>query len=65
MTENDPILLYSRKRAADALSVSIRSVSYLIASGNLPTIRIGRKNLIAASALRAFAKKGIPTAIAA
>jgi len=41
-------LLYSREDAAAALSISIRSVDYLIAEGKMTTRRIGRKILIPA-----------------
>jgi hypothetical protein len=42
------ILLYSRKAAAMALSVSIRSIDYLIEDGRLPTRRLGKKVMIPA-----------------
>jgi hypothetical protein len=47
-------LLYDRKSAAYALSISVRSLDYLIAAGNFQTRRIGKKVLIPASELRKF-----------
>lgn len=49
-------LLYDRRSAAAALSISIRSLDYYIARGELRTIRIGRKVLIPASELKQFAR---------
>jgi excisionase family DNA binding protein len=53
-------LLYSRKDAAQALSISIRSLDYLISNGQLPTRRIGKKVLVPAAALRQFARGDHP-----
>jgi hypothetical protein len=53
-------LLYSRRDTADALSLSIRSVDYLITAGRLPTRRVGGKILIPASAVRRFAREDHP-----
>jgi excisionase family DNA binding protein len=53
-------LLYSRRDAAEALSLSVRSVDYLITSGRLSTRRIGGKILIPASAVRRFAREDHP-----
>ena len=54
----DPLqkLLYDRRSAAAALSISIRSLDYYIARGELRTIRIGRKVLIPAGELKQFAR---------
>ncbi len=41
-----PRLLYDRKEAARQLSISIRSLDYLIANKELNTRRIGKKVLI-------------------
>jgi excisionase family DNA binding protein len=46
----------SVKVAAELLSVSIRTVTYLIARGELKTKRIGRRRLIPAIALSEFAR---------
>jgi len=48
-------LLYDRKTAAWSISVSTRSVDYLIANGELETRRIGRKILITAASLKRYA----------
>ena len=39
-------LLYDRKTAAQQLSISVRSLDYLIAGGKLRTRRLGRKVMI-------------------
>jgi hypothetical protein len=48
-------LLYDRKSAAYVISVSTRSLDYIIASGALETRRIGRKILITAASLKRYA----------
>ena len=47
--------LYSRKEAAHALGISVRSLDYLIAGKQLDTRRIGKKVLITRASLAAFA----------
>ena len=47
--------LYSRKEAAQALGISVRSLDYLIAGKQLDTRRIGKKVLITRASLAAFA----------
>ena len=49
-------LLYSKKDAAYALSMSPRSVDYLIAGKKLQTRRIGSRVLIPAESIRRFAR---------
>jgi len=39
-------LLYDRKEAARQLSISVRSLDYLIAAGKFETRRIGKKVLV-------------------
>ena len=56
-------LLYSREDAAAALSISIRSVDYLIAEGKMTTRRIGRKILIPAGDIKRFARADHPECI--
>jgi hypothetical protein len=51
-----PKLLYDRKSAAVALSISVRSLDYLLARRTFATRRIGRKVLIPAGELRKFAQ---------
>ena len=58
-------LLFSRKDAAIALSLSVRSIDYLISSGNLLTRKIGRKILIPAGEIHRFARSDHPTAVRA
>jgi hypothetical protein len=53
-------LLYSRRDTALALSLSIRSIDYLITAGRLSTRRVGGKILIPASAVRRFAREDHP-----
>ena len=50
-------LLVSKKEAAQALSISIRSLEYLIARRELQTRRIGKRVLVLASALHKFVKR--------
>jgi hypothetical protein len=49
-------LLYSRKDAAFALSISIRSLDYLIANKRLTFRKVGKKILIPAGDLSRFAR---------
>ena len=48
-------LLYDRKSAAHALSISVRSLDYLLSQRAFRTRRIGKKVLIPASELKRFA----------
>ena len=48
-------LLYGRKEAALALSISVREVDYGLAFGEFETRRVGRRVLITASSLRRWA----------
>ena len=59
----DPIL-YSRKLAAQALSLSLRSVDYLVHDGRLKTVRVGVKTMIPRDEIMTFAKHGLSTPIA-
>jgi excisionase family DNA binding protein len=49
-------LLYDRKEAARQLSISIRSLDYLIAGKKLGTCRIGKKILIPRTELIRFSR---------
>ena len=53
----DPIqkLLFDRRSAAYAISVSIRTIDYGLARGEFDTRRIGNKVLITAASLRKYA----------
>lgn len=53
-------LLYSRRDAAEALSLSVRSVDYLITTGRLTCRKVGGKILIPAGAVRRFAREDHP-----
>lgn len=54
-------LLLSRREAAQSLSLSIRTLDKLIATGQLPTTRIGRSVRIHVDTLEAFASTGSVT----
>jgi hypothetical protein len=56
-------LLYSRRDTAEALSLSIRSIDYLITTGRLSARRVGGKILIPASAVRRFAREDHPDSV--
>ncbi len=49
-------LLYDRKSAARMLSISVRSLDYLIAGKQLNTRRIGKKVLISHGELARFSR---------
>jgi hypothetical protein len=51
-----PKLLYSREDAAFALSLSIRSLDYLIAAEELRVRRVGKRVLIPANEVMRFAQ---------
>jgi excisionase family DNA binding protein len=55
-TQSIQKLLYDRKSAAIALSISVRTLDYLIARRSFRTTRIGRKILIPSEELRRFAR---------
>jgi excisionase family DNA binding protein len=59
-TTREPLLV-SKRRAAEALSVSVRTVENLIVSKKLPSRKIGRRTLIPYSALRALASRDTPS----
>jgi excisionase family DNA binding protein len=48
-------LLYDRKEAARQLSISVRSLDYIIAAKGLETRRIGRKVLVTRASLMRYA----------
>jgi excisionase family DNA binding protein len=57
-------LLVSREEAAELVSLSIRSIDYLLASKELPFRKIGTRTMIPLSALQAFARMHHPERIA-
>jgi hypothetical protein len=56
MAAGETRLLYDRKGAAQQLSISVRSLDYLIAGKQLGTRRIGKKVLIPHGELVRFAR---------
>ena len=50
-------LLYDRQAAAEAVSLSVRSIDYFLSQGKFETRRIGRKVLITAASLKKFASQ--------
>lgn len=53
-------LLYTRKQAAELLSISLRQLDYLIAEGQLASRRVHRRRLIPRLALEQFARRDHP-----
>lgn len=53
--ENCTQLLFTRKEASKLLSISVRSVDYLLSNGELASRRVGRKVLIPRASLTRFA----------
>ena len=53
-------LLYSKQDAAEALSLSVRSIDYLITTQRLPMRRVGGKVMIPVNAVRRFARQDHP-----
>lgn len=51
---NEKSLLLKRNEAAERLRQSVRNIDKLIASGKLPSIRIGRSVLVRESAIEDF-----------
>jgi hypothetical protein len=52
-----PKLLFSRKEASYALSISVRSLDIALAAGQMKFRRIGRRVLIAADELSRYARR--------
>jgi len=57
-------LLVSREEAAEILSISVRSVDYLVATGRLSPRRIGTRVLILLEEVRKFARVDHPERMA-
>jgi hypothetical protein len=55
-----PRLLYDRKESARQLSVSVRTLDYIIASKKLDTRRIGKKVLVPHAELVRYARGNHP-----
>ncbi len=60
MAGEEERILYDRKAAALQLSISVRSLDYLIAGKRIGTRRIGKKVLIPRSELTRFARSDHP-----
>jgi excisionase family DNA binding protein len=56
-----PKILISKRDAAVALSLSIRTIENLIARKELIARRVGRRTLVVASSLKAFARRDHPS----
>ncbi|MGA7222392.1 MAG: helix-turn-helix domain-containing protein [Candidatus Acidiferrales bacterium] len=52
-----PRLLYSKRDAAEALGVSLRTIENFLATGELAARRVGRRTLVLASSVSDFAKQ--------
>jgi excisionase family DNA binding protein len=50
-------ILYTKREAAQLLSISLRSLDYLIFSRQLPARRIGRRVLVHRDAVEQFARR--------
>jgi excisionase family DNA binding protein len=50
-------VLYTKREAAQLLSISLRSLDYLIFSQQLPARRIGRRVLVHRDSIERFAKR--------
>jgi excisionase family DNA binding protein len=53
--------LLSRRQAAQSLSISLRTLDYLIAGGKLTMRRIGRRALIEPAELERFSRRSHST----
>ena len=50
-------VLYTKREAAQLLSISLRSLDYLIFSHQIPTRRIGRRVLVHRDTVEQFARR--------
>ncbi|MGA2630221.1 MAG: helix-turn-helix domain-containing protein [Terriglobia bacterium] len=50
-------ILVGKKTAAESLDLCQRTVDYLVAEGELPVVRVGRRILFFVADLEAFARK--------
>jgi excisionase family DNA binding protein len=57
-------LLFSKREAAVALGISIRTLEGLIVLGELKSVRIGRRRMVAASELEQFSRRDHATRLA-
>jgi excisionase family DNA binding protein len=59
------IIAYSPRGAADACSLSLRSIMTAIAAGKLPSVKKGRRRLVFAADLEAYLRSAEPPGRAA
>lgn len=52
-----PPLTVSRTEAADLLGVSVKQIDRLTAAGRLPSVKVGRRRLIARESIESFLKE--------
>jgi excisionase family DNA binding protein len=50
-------ILYTKREAAQLLSISVRSLDYLIFNQQIPTRRVGRRVLVHRDAIERFARR--------
>jgi excisionase family DNA binding protein len=55
-------MLYARKEIPIATDLSLRMVDSLIASGELPSVRVGKRVLVTHEALTEFCRRGTKAA---
>jgi excisionase family DNA binding protein len=63
-TQSQEKLLLSRRESAHILSLSLRSISYLVEKGELKSRRVGSRVLIPRSELVRFARMDHPAPVA-
>ena len=56
-------LAYGRTDAAHVMSISVRSLDYLIASGEIPTRKVGARTLITHADIEKFFRRDHPTKV--
>jgi len=57
---NEPPILVTRQQASELLQLSVRAIDHLIATGRLPSRRMGRRRLVPRTALEQFARHDQP-----
>lgn len=58
MTESDVRpLLHKRQAAAIRLNISLRTLDELLATKELPSVKIGKRRLVSEEAIQAFIRK--------
>jgi excisionase family DNA binding protein len=62
--DQETVLAYSKREAAAATSLSVRSLDYLIERGQLRAVKVGRRVLIPCRELERLIEKGTSRAFA-